>query len=204
MLLGRKEGEIETLAYLRAWRPKKGFTIVEVMVAGLILSIVLGALFISLSTGELSGSISSAKADLQGKIRLIIEWITKDVRQSTIIEINTNTPTVDYLKFKKVTGIDNGTGNYTLSSDYTEYSYNSSSQELIRSQIDGTTQEVLQSIVFNNITQSPFYSDSGVPLVSGGILNSKKLVIVISGEKQLRGSSILNLTLTEEAKIRNE
>jgi type II secretory pathway pseudopilin PulG len=186
MSAGQKGRETEILNYLRvSLLKKKGLSLIELFVAAGILSLILAALFISITSGDLSSAVSSAKSDLQGKLRLIMDWITKDVRSTNIIEINTNSPSAGYLKFKKVTGIDNITGNYTLSPDYTEYSYNSTSGELTRSEINGTTGEILRTVPFNNITQSPFYTTQGVPLVPGGILT-------------------LNLTLTEEVKIRNE
>jgi Tfp pilus assembly protein PilV len=205
MLIGQKGRETGALRYLHtSLLKKRGLSLIEVFVSSGILSLLLAALFIGLTSGQLSSTVSSAKADLQGKLRLIMAWIVKDVRQTDIIEINSNVPSVDHLKFKKVTGIDNITGNYTVGSDYTEYNYNSTSGVLTRSEINGSTGAIQHSVPFNNITQSPFYTAPAVPLVVGGILNSKKLIIVIAGETRVRNSLTLNLTLTEEAKIRNE
>lgn len=193
------------LAYLRAsLRKKIGYTLIEVLVVCLILSVLLAALFVGLTSGNFSSSVSSAKVDLQSKIRIIMDWILRDVRQTNLVEINTNAPTADHIKFKKVTGIDNNTGNYTLSADFIEYTYNSASSELTRNEIDGATGSILKSVVFSNMTQSPFYSAPAVPLAPGDILTSKRLVIVIAGRNQVRNSLVLNLTLTEEVKIRNE
>lgn len=207
MLIGQREAEIETLVYPRASRVKKrGFTLVEILVAAFILIIVIGALHLTLTTGEFSNSLNSAKTDLQAEVRQVLDWIVKDVRQTCLIQINTNSPSENHIKFKQVTGIDNATGNYTLSPNYIEYSYNSVSQQLTRSEVDGTG-SILRSWVFNNITQSPFYTAAGVPLAAGDILTSKKLVIVIPARNPvlLRGSSLtLNFSLTGEARIRNE
>jgi len=178
----------------------------ELLIAGFILSIILGALFFSLTAGESAGSLGLAKADLQAKVRLIMDWIVKDVRQASLIQINTNFPSGDHIKFKKVTGIDDLTGSYTFSPDYTEYSYDSVSGNLTRSEVDNSG-SVLRSLVFDNITQSPFYTADGVSLTQspnpGNILEAKKLIIVIAAQSQVRNSRILNFSITEEAKIRN-
>jgi competence protein ComGC len=204
MLIGLKDKDKEAFSYLRAFHSKKsGLTLIEVLVVAFILTVIIGSLFLTLTTGELSSSISSEKTDLQAKVRLVMDWIIKDVRQTNLIQINTNAPSADHIKFKKVTGIDNATGNYTLSSNYIVYSYDNTLQRLTRNEVDdGGT--ILNSWVFSNITQSPFYSDTGVPLAPGGILTSKKLIIIILGQSQFRNSLTLNSSLTEEVKIRNE
>lgn len=204
MLVGRKGGGIEILVYPHALRVKKiSFTLVEVLIVVFILTIIISALFFTLTTGQFSNAVISAKADLQAKVRGAMDWVVKDVRQTNLIQINTHNPSVNHIKFKKVTGIDNATGQYTLSSNYIEYNYDSASGELTRKQVDETG-SVLGSWTFNNITQAPFYVAPEDPLDPGDILTSKKLVIVIAAQTQVRNSLTLNRTLTEEVKIRNE
>ncbi len=193
------------MLYPRALRlNKKGFTLVEVLVTAFILCVIFAALFVTLTTGEFSNAITSAKIDLQAKVRMIMDTIVKDVRQTNINQINVNDPSVDHIKFKKVAGIDNGTGSYVLGSGYIEYNYDQASSSLARNELDNSGTGVLKTVVFNNITQSPFYSASGVPLAPGGILNTKKLFIVIAARKQVRNNLILNFSLREQVKIRNE
>lgn len=175
----------------------------EVLVVGFISSVVIAALLLTLTTGEFSNSTVSAKTDLQAKVRRIMDWVIKDVRQTNLAEINNNNPSVNHIKFKVVTGIDNITGSYTLSPNCIEYNYNNVSGELTRNEVDETGL-IAQSWVFDNITQPPFYTAPGVPLVANGILASKKLVIVIAGQNQVRNSLTLNSSLAEEVKIRNE
>jgi prepilin-type N-terminal cleavage/methylation domain-containing protein len=187
------------------WKNKKrGLTLIELLVVVFIMGMIMAGLFLSLTKGEFASSVSMSKADLQAKIRRIMDWIVKDARQTNLIQINANDhdPTGNHTKFKTVTGIDSG-GNYTFSTNYIEYNYTSASEELVRHEVNETG-SILQSWVFNNITQSPFYTATGVPLAPGGILSSKKLIVVISGESQVRGSLVLNQTLTAEVKIRND
>lgn len=202
---GLRGKKIETLAYRRALRIKKrGFSLVEILIVALLLTIIVFALLTTLNTGEVSNSVSTAKADLQAKVRQAMDWIIKDVRQTNLIQINTNNPLGNHIKFKQVTGID-GAGNYALSANYIEYTYNSASQQLTRNEVDDFGVPVPgSSRVFSNITQSPFYSEAGVALAPGAILVSKKLIVVISGENQVNINLTLNFSLTEEVKIRNE
>lgn len=173
-----------------------GFTLIEVLASTLILSIILAALLITFNIGNLSNTLSTAKVDLQANVRQIIDMIANDVRQTNLIQINTNAPSVNHIKFQQVTGIDNTTGNYTLSPNYIEYTYDTVLATLTRSTVAG-------SRVFTGITQSPFYSEVGIPLAWGGILTSKKLVIIISGRSQVRGA-LIDFSLTGEVKVRNE
>lgn len=168
------------------------------------MGIVIMALFLSLTTGEFSSSVSMAKADLQAKVRLAMDWIVKDIRQTYPSQIDSNDPTVSHIKFKKVTGIVDATGeDYTVTSDYTEYNYTSALNQLTRNEVDDSG-KITRSWNFTNITQASFYTAPGQSLAPGGILTSRKLIVVITGQSQVRNSLILNQTLTEEVKIRND
>ena len=127
-----------------------------------------------------------------------MDWIITDVRQTNLLEINSNTPTLDHIKFRKVTGID-GTGSYTFDTHYIEWSYGSAEQVLNRFETNGST----SVWTFNNIMQSPFYTAEGQSLVQDDILSSKKLHVVIAAQQQLKHAEDINFTLIGEVKIRN-
>lgn len=182
---------------------KRSFSIVELLVVVFILGLLITALFLSLTTSEFSHSVTSAKADLQAKIRYVIDWIVKDVRQANLTEINNNNPSGSHVKFRKVMGIDNSTGNYVLSTNYIEYSFDAASEQLLRREVDPAG-NILQSWTFSNITKLPFYTAPGVALTEGAILNSGKLIVLIEGQNQFKGSSTITFSLTEEVRIRNE
>lgn len=204
MLAGLKEAIAGILVYPRVLRVnRRGVSLVEVLVAALILVLIITTLVFTLIAGQSSNTIGAAKTDLQAQVRRIMDWMVKDVRQTSLIQVNNNAPSHGHIKFKTVTGIDNATGDYTLSTDYIEYTYDSDLKTLTRSLVDdaGT---VLQTWVFDNITEPPFHSNVDVELVAGGVLDSGKLVIVIAAEKQAKVSLTLNFSLTEEVKIRNE
>ncbi len=168
-----------------------------------LLAIIMSSLFFTLTRGEFCNTMISAKTDLQLRVRMVMDWIVKDVRQTNLIQINSNTPTQDHIKFKQVTGIDNTTGSYTLSSNYIEYNYDSAIHTLTRNEIDSDGTTVLRTWSFDNIMQSPFYSDVGFPLTNGAILTSKRLIVIIEGQNQAKGA-VLDFSLTEGVKIRNE
>ena len=192
------------MLYPRALRlNKSGFTLVEVLVIAFILCIIFAALFTTLTIGESSNAITSAKVDLQAKVRTIMDTIVKDVRQTNINEININSPSANHIKFKKVVGINNTTGSYELADSYIEYSYDSASSSLSRNELNSGG-SVLKTVTFDNISQSPFYSTSGIPLAPGGIVSSKKLYIIIAATSQVRGNLTLSFSLREQVKIRNE
>jgi type II secretory pathway pseudopilin PulG len=208
MLIGQKGKEQEAYRFLPAKEKRiskklSSFTLVETLIAAFILGILLVSLFATLNIGQFSDAVGSARIDLQANLRNLMDWIVRDVRQTYPIQINSNDPSVNHIKFKKVVGIDNTTGNHTVSARYTEYIYNNTTLQLRRNELNDTG-SVLFSLVFSNITASHFYSDVGVPLYNDTILGSGKLIVVISGQKQARNNVLLNLNLNETITLRNE
>lgn len=203
------------LVYLRNFRAnKKGFTLIEILVVGSILGVVMSGLILTLNTGERSSTITQAKADLQAKVRSIMDLITRDLRQTNLNEINTPTsvPGIHHIKFKQVTGIDAGTGDYSLSDNFIEYTYDPIALSLTRSIVDDTA-AILQSRVFTDITDIRFRSKldpKAVPPVDEALAQdtiidpgSRKLIITIAAQSQANRLT-LNFSLTEGVKIRNE
>jgi hypothetical protein len=164
------------------------------------------AIFFALSSGELSGTFNSARADLQGEIRRTLDWIVNDIRQTVSWEVANNSPSASYIKFRQVQGWNTATDTFLLSTEYITYTYDSGASTITRRLLDagGNT---LQSWTFNNIIQAPFgtLNSSGltVPLNSGDLLTSRKIIVSISGQSQIRGR-IIDYALTEKVKIRNE
>jgi hypothetical protein len=171
-----------------------------------IMGVVMAAVFLSLTTGVFSSSVSSAKADLRTEVRRAMDLVAQDVRLTYPHQIHDNNPSASHIKFKQVIGIYNtgpDAGEHQTKPDFVEYTFDSSNNTLTRKIVDDGG-AVSSSLVFDNIVQPPFYTDIGVPLTAEGILNSRKLVIVIAGRSLVRGSLILNSSLTEEVMIRND
>jgi len=190
-----------------------GFTIIEVLLAAVLLAAILSALFLTLNVGQLSNPINSARVELQDNVRRLLYWIARDVRDTSSGEIAANSPSSEHIKFRQVQGLDTATGYYILSTSYIEYAYDAENKKITRNSLDSTG-SILQSWTFENITQPPFFTRDSlgavVPLSQSYLLSNRKLIVDINAEKSVCtvriGQDCLNLafSLTEEIKIRNE
>ncbi len=212
MLVGQKDKELKVFSSLRALLDnsnlRSGFTIVELMVAALILMIVLAGLYWSLNSGQIATNVTKAKLELEADIRLAMDWITKDLRQSISWNIAgaDNNPTTSHLKFNL--WLWNATTHtWDVTTSYVEYNYDSVAKTITRVAVDGTGN--VMSFVFNNIEEPPFYTqyiDTGDPgnvLVPIELQSNKKLIVVISGRKLVRAGLFVNSKLKLEVRIRN-
>lgn len=187
----------------------KGFTIVEVFCSAIIISFIVGVLFYTLSSGEYSRAASAAKIDVQSEVRRSMDWITRDVRQAVSWDIAeaSNSPSDMHIKFRQVEGWNTTSELLLLSSNYTEYSYDTFNHTVTR-RLSDSSNNTIQTWTLNNIMQAPFYTMDGsgsvVSLNGGDLLTSRKLVVLIHGSKPIKGSLNATSVLTEEVKIRNE
>ncbi|MBU4418657.1 MAG: prepilin-type N-terminal cleavage/methylation domain-containing protein [Candidatus Omnitrophica bacterium] len=181
----------------------RGFSLVEVLLVAVILSVIIGVCLYALNAAQVSFNLTLAQRNLQSEVGRTIGWIVKDSRQAVSWDIANNNPTPDYVKFRQVIGWDTVNNTFSLSSNYIEYTYNALAHTITRRDIGGVTREWILSNVFS----SPFFTidslGSIVPLNNSDLLTSKQLVITISGQ-----SSVLNLpdttySLTERVRIRN-
>ncbi len=210
MSTGKKDKTQGTFCLLHT-SPNKinGITIVEVLFVAVIASLLIAGLFYALNIGEFSGTFSSAKVQIQAEVRRTLDWIAKDVRQTVswdIADIN-NSPSSTHIKFRQVLGWDTVSETYLLSNNYVEYSFDPTLNTITR-RLSDTSNTTLQTWNLSNIIQPPFYtldsSNNVVPLNSSDLLTSRRLIIKIAGQKQVRGSLNTTATLTTEVKIRNE
>jgi prepilin-type N-terminal cleavage/methylation domain-containing protein len=187
---------------------RNGFSLLEPLIVSLIISIILGGLFITLNIGQFSFPVSSRKLELQAEARLAMNWIMKDLRQAISWNIASigNSPSTTHLKFNL--WVWNTTINAwdVSATDYIEYEYDAILKKLSRKiNVAGN----LATLDFNNIIEPPFYTTyiaEGAPgnaLDLNALLTNKKLIIVITGQKIVRGALNLTFTLKSEAKIRN-
>lgn len=167
-----------------------------------IFGIIFSSLIAVLNVGDFSNNINSQKTDLQADIRRVLSWVTNDVRQTIVWDIAdlSNSPNPNHIKFRVVSSWDSVNNTLVLSTNYIEYTYDSTTKILTRSSGGNTWQ-------FNNIIASPFFtrnsSGTVVALNASDLLSSKKLIILINGQRQVKNNLNINLTLTEEVKIRN-
>jgi prepilin-type N-terminal cleavage/methylation domain-containing protein len=196
--------------YPRALRAKKlkGFTALEILIATLILSVALGAVFFTFSTGELSFQVTREKVQLQSRLRAAMGWVMKDLHQAISWNVAdpVNLPGVSHLKFNTWVW-DNGAGTWALSTDYVEYTYDAVNKRLRRSFVPAIGSAA--TIDFNDIAEPPFYTTYIGPnnpanqLDADQLRNSRVLIVVIRGQKAVRGTLTVPFSLISEVKIRN-
>ena len=167
---------------------RDGYTLNEVLVSVLILGVVLGGLFITLSTGEFSSSVNSAKLEVQAETRRLMDWIVKDVRQTSSSQIANNAPSNSHIKFKVCLGHDGN--NIIWSSDFIEYTYDSSLNRLTRTDYGSG-----MSWNFDNVIAAPFDTSE--------LITDSKLIVTITVQKQPARMPALTSTLISKIKIRN-
>ncbi len=184
----------------------RGFTILELVVASAIMVILMTGLLVILQHGEFATGIGTAKVDLEAEVKMLTEWITKDLRQANIVNLTStdNAPDYAHLKFN-LWAWDNTTKNIAYSNSYINYTYYIGNQTLFREYYDEDSANLFNN-TFTNITLPPFYTSYTNETVNdfvGNDLRMDGLVIVIRKEKAVRGR-ILNFTMIEKVRVRNE
>jgi type II secretory pathway pseudopilin PulG len=179
----------------------RGFSLIELILVAGILSFIAGVFFFSMSSGQFTYTLSSARADLQSEVRRAIGWIVKDVRQTVSWDMSNNDPSPSYIKFRQVTGWDYVNNTFSLSDIYIEYIYSSLSHTITRRTSDGVEWTI------NYVFEEPFYTIDSlggvVPLNKDDLLTSKQLIVTISGQIHVIGAENTTYSLTEEVQIRN-
>lgn len=173
-------------------------------------SIIIACLLVTLNTGQLTGSINSAKADLQAKARNITSQITSDVRQTISWDIANNSPSGSYIKFRLVQGWDAVNKTFSLLDaggyeHYAVYSYDSATKTITYTTylFKSGLQSNVKTVTFDNIVAVPFRNRDLTDLTQNELLNNRRITVIISAQTQVRGSLDINATLQEEVKIRN-
>jgi len=187
-------------------RNKSGFSLIEILFVGVILSFIIGIFFYAMNAGQLSFSFSSARVSLQSQVRRTIDWIIKDSRQAVSWEMANNNPAPDYIKFRQVTGWDTVNNTFLLSNYYVEYFYNPANQTIVRRTSD-LSNNTIGTWTFYNIISAPFFtrdsSGNAVSLNQNDLLTSKQLIVIVSGQAQVWAGQNTSYILTEEVQIRN-
>ncbi|MDD5347468.1 MAG: prepilin-type N-terminal cleavage/methylation domain-containing protein, partial [Candidatus Omnitrophica bacterium] len=191
---------------LSPWSPgrKTGFTLIEAMVVFIILAVIAAALVMTLRVGDFAQSVGSSKADICSDVKMLMDWIVRDVRQAKIQELFNNTPSTGYIKFNLWVW-DNDTLAQVFSDQYVEYEYDSAGEVLTRRFIDGGV--TVNEWNFTGVMMPPFYTSYTNETINSfsnaTLLNSRKVIVAIKRGKTVRNRP-LNFTMAEEVRIRNE
>ena len=204
-MVGRKKIRINILfCPLVSQNNRRAFTIVEVLLAAAIGASITGVLFYALTGGQNVNDLSSAKVAAQSQARMVIDWVSRDLRQTVVWELANNSPSATHIKFRPVLGWDISGNTYQLGANYIEYNYNAITKTLTRN-------VGAQSWVYNDIIAQPFSTRDSlgnlIPL-DNSVGTSKKVVILIEVKKVFNKDTPKEVdstvSLTEEIKIRNE
>jgi type II secretory pathway component PulJ len=186
-----------------------GMTLIEILSVAAISSFIVGVLFYVLNSGQSSWAVSRAKVESQSEARRSIDWITKDARQSVSWDLADagNDPSETHIKFRLVQGYDANGEALVLASDYLEYTYDPDSHTITR-RLSDASDNTLETWTLNNIMEAPFYTKDNlantVLLNAADLLTSRKLIIRIRTQIQVKEGVVVQTTLTDEVKIRNE
>ncbi|HOU36447.1 MAG TPA: prepilin-type N-terminal cleavage/methylation domain-containing protein [Candidatus Omnitrophota bacterium] len=190
-------------------RPKypgdqRGFALVEVMIASFIMVVIMGALVMTLRVGDLSTAVGTERVDLESEVKMLMHWMSKDIRQAKIQELYNNTPSTDHIMFN-LWEWDNATLSQLKTDEFVEYEYDPSAHVLARRYIVDNVIE--HEVNFTGIAMHPFYTsyanESSNSFNGTALLTGRRLIVAIKKEKEARGR-IMNFTMHEEIRIRNE
>ncbi|HNQ50206.1 MAG TPA: prepilin-type N-terminal cleavage/methylation domain-containing protein [Candidatus Omnitrophota bacterium] len=183
---------------------KAGFTLVEVMISAFIMMVIMAALVMTLRVGDLSTAIGTERVDLESEVKMLVHWLSKDIRQAKIQELYNNTPSADHIKFN-LWEWDNATLSQIKTDEFIEYEYDPSAEVLTRRYIvDNVTEH---EVNFTDIVMHPFHTsytnESAYSFNGTSLLSNRRLIVAIKKEKEAR-DSLINFTMFEEIRIRNE
>jgi len=178
----------------------KGFTLLEIFICIFIIIIVLTALFSVLNIGELSQRIGGTELEVQQAVRMALDYIVRDLRQTsrnkifleeyaneTFTELADNL-TFAHARFNLCTGYDTTNATPTWSGEQITYDFDPTEQTIIRTDLVNG-----QSLQFNSITNLTFTK-----------IDLNSLNVNITGQKVARGTIAATVNLQEEVKLRNE
>ena len=166
----------------------RGITLLELLVVCLIFSVILLPLLLTLKSAYFSQSLSSQQTEVQLTVRAASEWLIKDLREAIVSSV-------------VVDGDCPGEGiTFNRGTNTIKYCYN----DPIFTRTSGSA--VLE---FNNIVEPVFYTRYDGPddpdnALSISDLNvNKKIIVVLSGVKTIRGTETISYKLVSQVKIRN-
>ena len=169
----------------------KGLTTVEVLVTVLIFSIIAGACYMALISGNMSWQVTSVATELQQELRKGMDTMTEDLRQtgaSTITDVNADGAPYNMITFKICTGVSGG--NISWSSNTVQYALGSgiNVNKILRTS-GGQSKVIAQDIQTLQIRRQ-----SSAPNI---------VEVSLSAQKNTVGGRLLSLSSIFDVKLRN-
>jgi len=161
---------------------RKSLTLIETLISMVILTLIVGALSVVLTTGNLSYYSEMDLIDLQQQIRLAVHGMTREIRQS---------PSSD------ITVASNGEQiNFSIINVSNPINYYLQNDSLIREHPAGT-----QRVMVEDVNSLSFCCIGGLNCTDCNTAHS--VSIAIDAEKTVRQRTV-SFNLSEKVKLRNE
>ena len=175
-----------------------GFTLVEIMIAVLIFSLLIGVLFTVLTIGKTSFQIGNVRIELQQDLRRGMDLITEELRQSGSSQLQTiisgeeaafpeDGSSYNTIIFYIPAGVTNG--NIVWQTDEIQYLLDENKR--LRRKVDSVLDP---KPLANNIISLQFSRQSSTPNI---------VEIALQSEKKTVKGNIINLDLNFQLKLRN-
>lgn len=176
---------------LKCLHASQGFTTAEALVMVLIYSIISGACYVALLSGNTSWQVTSVQTELQQELRKGMDAMTEDLRQagsSSITNVSADGLVYPTITFKICTGVSGG--NITWSSDTVQYvlGTGANANRLLRN--SGAQSKVIAQ----NIQTLQIVRNSGSPNI---------VEVSILARKNTSGSRLLSMNSSFSVKLRN-
>ena len=183
------------------WDKKdSGFSLVEIMIAALIFSLLIGVLFTVLTIGKTSFQIGNVRIELQQDLRRGMDLITEELRQSGSSQLRTIISAAEVafpadgsshntIIFHIPAGVTNG--NIVWQTDKIQYLLGGLNGRQLRRKVDSVLDP---KPLANNIISLEFIRQSSTPSI---------VEIVLQSEKETAKGNIINLDLNFQVKLRN-
>ncbi|MBU0694768.1 MAG: type II secretion system GspH family protein [Candidatus Omnitrophica bacterium] len=139
---------------------RKGFTLIEILVCAVIVSIILGAVFSVVYVGRALFYTNSIKTDLFQKARVVLRVMEEEIAQSrvSLLSIPPDSNCYDSITFQIPQSIDNN-GDITWSENI---AYSLNNNQVVR--IPGRQGQESEVIV-SNVSELKFKVESGLPRI---------------------------------------
>ncbi len=130
-----------------------GVTLVETMIATLIFTMIVGALYVVLNAGQASWETNKTKIELQQEARKAMDWMINDLRQSgnsSIVDVPATGAWFNQITFKTPSGVTSGSISWNLAT----IRFAKSGTQLQRTDTNGTKviAQDIQTIQFRRLS----------------------------------------------------
>lgn len=167
---------------------QSGFTLLEMLFCFLIFSFVCLIIFLVYELGLNNWDLILGQAHLSGDVRTGIERMSKELRMSTLSNVDSSSAT--QLRFKVPTGVNGTTGAITSWSDWIRYSRGGvNGNQLLRTDEGTGTVTVLA----NNITGLQFTANS----------NPSTISMALTSQKTTAKGDLIPVNLSSSVELRN-